>query len=121
MADKIILKGLEFYGYHGVLSEERSLGQRFIIDLELSVSLLEAGITDNLNKTINYAEVFQTVQEIVTGQRYSLIEALAEKIAAVLIKNFPVSGVKVKVRKPQAPIPGIFKYAAVEIYREAHK
>jgi len=119
MWDKILIKGMEFYGYHGVLAEEKRLGQRFIIDLEMYGDLREAGTTDDLRYTINYAEVYQLVEKLVAGGNYDLIEALAEGIAARVIENYPVEGVLVRVKKPQAPIPGKFSWVGVEIYREA--
>ncbi|MHB8172472.1 MAG: dihydroneopterin aldolase [Thermincolia bacterium] len=117
--DKILLKDMEFYGYHGVLPEEKRLGQRFIIDLEMYGDLREAGLTDDLRYTINYAEVYQLVEKLVAGEKFDLIEALAEGIAMRILGNFPVAGVLVRVKKPQAPIPGKFAWVGVEIYREA--
>ena len=57
--DKIILKGMEFYAYHGVMKEEQRLGQRFIVDITMILSLQEAGETEVLSKTVNYAEVYE--------------------------------------------------------------
>lgn len=116
--DRIILRGLEFYGYHGVLPAEKELGQRFQLDLELGLDLRPAGEKDDLGKTVNYAAVFELVQEVTTREKYDLIEALAEKIAGEILSRFPVQTVKVLVRKPQAPIPGKFKFVGVEIFRE---
>lgn len=116
--DRIILKGLEFYAYHGALPEENRLGQRFVIDLEMQLDLREAGMQDDLNMTINYGEVYTLIKEIVTGTRYALIEALAQVIADRVLEKYPVHSVRVRVEKPQAPIPGIFEYAAVEIERQ---
>lgn len=115
--DKIILEGMEFYGYHGTMPEEKSLGQRFILDVELYLDLRPAGISDDLERTVNYARVFETVQSIVCGRSCQLIEALAEAAAKALLEQFPVAEVKVRVKKPQAPIPGRFTWVAVEITR----
>lgn len=117
--DKIILQGMEFYGYHGVLPEENELGQRFFVDLELGLDLKKAGITDDPAHTVSYAEVFEVAREIVEGKSRKLIEAVAEDIAAAVIKRFPVRQVTVKVKKPSAPVPGHFSYMAVEITRHA--
>lgn len=119
--DKIYLEGLEFYGYHGVLAAEQQLGQRFLVDLELKTDLRAAGVADDLNQTVNYAEVYGLVREIVEQERYALIEALAERIAELVLENFNIQKVKVRVHKPQAPIPGIFRNVAVEIKREHEK
>lgn len=116
--DKILLNGLDFYGYHGVFPEETKLGQRFVVDLVLGVELSEAGKTDDLTKTINYADIFQTVKAIVEGHPFKLVEAVAEKIAKDLLDNFPlVQNCTVKLIKPNPPIPGHYSSVAVEIIR----
>ncbi len=116
--DKIILEGMEFYGYHGARPEEKNLGQRFIVDVELFLDLRQAGETDNLEHTVNYAQVFELVQAIVCGRSRQLIESVAESIAGALLEQFPVDEVLVRVKKPQAPLPGTFAWAAVEIGRK---
>jgi len=115
--DKIILQGMEFYGYHGVLPAERSLGQRFIVDLELELDLRPAGESDDLELTINYAGVFELVESVVRGTPRLLIESVAEAIATAVLEQFPVAASTVRVKKPQAPIPGHFTWIAVEIRR----
>ncbi|MGL1891514.1 MAG: dihydroneopterin aldolase [Spirochaetaceae bacterium] len=116
--DKIILKNLKFYGYHGVLPEETKLGQKFIIDIELFSNLKPAGISDDLTKSTSYAEVFESVKKIVEGKPLKLIEALAEKIAETILSEYNlINSLKVKVKKPEAPVPGIYDYFAVEITR----
>ncbi len=117
--DKIIMKDMQFYGYHGVLPEEQRLGQQFLIDVEMYLELKAAGKSDDLTKTISYADVYRQVREIVTGNKYKLIEALAENIAERLIKDFALEKITVRVKKPQAPIAGAFAYMAVEITRTA--
>jgi dihydroneopterin aldolase len=116
--DKIILEGMEFYGYHGTTPEEKSLGQRFVLDVELFLDLQPAGISDNLSRTVNYAQVFEKVQAIVCGRPYQLIEALAEAVAQALLEQFPVAEIMVRVKKPQAPVPGRFTWMAAEIKRK---
>lgn len=119
MKDKIILKGMQFFGYHGVLEEERRLGQRFTVDMELVLDLQPAGQQDDLTLSISYAEVFKTVEAVVTGQPFRLLEALAESISQRVLEQYqPVTEVLVKVEKPGAPIPGNFAYMAVEITRQ---
>ncbi|MCL7027631.1 hypothetical protein MKW94_014290, partial [Papaver nudicaule] len=56
--DKLILRGLMFQGYHGVLPEEKTLGQKFVIDMDAWVDLREAGKTDNLNDSISYVDLY---------------------------------------------------------------
>jgi dUTP pyrophosphatase len=103
--DTIELEGLTFYGYHGAFAEERQLGQRFVVDLRLSLALHEAGRRDDLSLTVDYGKVVQTVKEIVEGPPLRLIEALAEVLAAAVLDEYPlVVEVEVRVAKPSAPI-----------------
>jgi len=116
--DKVILKGMIFHAYHGVLAAEKELGQRFIVDLELSVNLKPAGDNDDLRLTINYAEVYELVKEVMLEDKYDLIETVGEKIAkAALAKDDRIQEIKVLIKKPEVPIPGILDYAAIEIVR----
>ena len=118
MEDKILLNGMEFYGYHGCGEEERRRGQIFTVDAEMSVDLSRSGKSDNLNDTVNYAAVIDEIKQIVTGEPKILIESVAEEIAAVLLNKFPlIESVKIVVSKPAAPIIGTFKSAAVSIVR----
>jgi len=116
--DKIVIKGATFHGYHGVLPEEKTLGQKFILDLELFLSLEACGKTDDLTKTVSYKDVLDAVEKIVTKERFALIEALAENIAQKILKEFPrVREVTVRVHKPGAPLTQVFSDVYVEIKR----
>lgn len=116
--DKIYVNGMEFYGYHGVFPEEKVLGQRFSVDLMVSVDLKKAGETDELEHSVHYGELYQMCKEIVEGAPYKLVEAVAEKIATSVLTGFSlVQEVTVKVIKPDPPIPGHYKSVAVEITR----
>ena len=116
--DKIILKGIQFHGYHGVAEAERQLGQKYEIDLELMTELSAAGKTDDLAHTIDYAQVVQLVVEIGTQQSFQLFEALAETIAAAILARFQIEEVRVAVKKLSPPIEPTLTYAGVEIYRK---
>lgn len=116
--DKIILKDMAFYGYHGLLKEESVLGQKFFIDIEIETDTKEAGMNDDFTKTINYAEVYEITREFTEDKRFNLIEALAENIAAEILNRFNIShSVMVRIRKKEAPVKGIFDYMGVEIRR----
>lgn len=116
--DKILLKNLGFYGYHGVLKEENVIGQKFFVDITLYTALKKAGVSDDVHDTINYALVYDIAKEIVENKRYNLIEAVAEDIAASVLKEFNgVKEIKVRIRKPEAPVAGIYDYFGVEIRR----
>ena len=117
--DYIYLNDLEFYGYHGALPEETKLGQIFRVTVTLACDLKEAGDTDNLEATVNYAEVYEICKEIVEGKPFLLIESVAEKIAGQILRTYTgkVSGCKIHVVKPNPPIPGHYASVAVEITR----
>jgi len=116
--DKIIMDGMEFWGFHGVLTEEQLKGQPFIIDVTLWLDLEKAGNTDNLQETIHYGELYEKIKYIVEKKRFDLIETLAKNIIDIAIKEDGVMRVLVRVKKPHAPIKGKFNYMAVEMERE---
>lgn len=117
--DYIHLNEMEFYGYHGALPEETKLGQRFRLTVSLATNLEEAGKTDNLDKTVNYAEVYERCKEIVEGEPKKLIEAVAEVIAENLLNSYSdkVTGVRVVLIKPDPPIAGHYASVSVDITR----
>jgi len=116
--DKIILKGMRFYGRHGCLAAELELGQWFEVDLELTLDLAPAGKSDDLSDTLNYAELYALVKAAVEGPSFALIEALADRLAGFGFAWPQVERVKVLLKKPQAPLGGPLDYAAVEIERD---
>ncbi len=118
-SDRIILTGLQFYGFHGVNPEERSLGQHFIVDLEAELELSIPAASDRLEDTVSYTQLYRAVKEVMEGEPRNLLEAAAGAIAArVLDRNPQVNGVRVRVQKPRPPIKGsVIESAAVEIYR----
>ncbi|WP_293171174.1 dihydroneopterin aldolase [Oceanithermus sp.] len=115
---KIALVGLEFYGRHGVKPEEGALGARFIVDVELEVAFEGKG--DRLTATVDYAEVHRLVAEVVTRERFYLIEALADHLAERLMAAFPrVERLVVRVHKPHAPLQGVFRDVYAEVTKKA--
>lgn len=116
--DKIILKGIQFHGYHGVVEAERQVGQKYEIDLELITDLSAAGKTDALTRTTDYAQVVQLVIEIGTEQSFQLFEALAETIAEAILVQFQIDEVRITVKKLSPPIEPRLAYAGVEIHRK---
>ncbi len=109
---------MAFYGYHGVLPEETRLGQRFYVDVILELDLKKAGERDDLKETVNYADVYRVCLDIVEGNKYKLIEAVTEKIAETILRQFEkVQACTIKVIKPDPPIPGHYESVAVEITR----
>jgi 7,8-dihydroneopterin aldolase/epimerase/oxygenase len=118
-ADKIILNNMKFFGYHGVLPEEQEKGQNFFIDVEMFTNTKRAGLSDNLEETIHYGEVFEIIEEITINKKFRLIERLAEVISLEILSRYEkIDKIIVRVRKPDAPIKGDFDWAGVEIERD---
>jgi len=109
---KIELHGLELFGYHGVLEEEKEDGQTFWYDVELEVG--EWATTDRLEDAVDYRLVVDAIREV-NERRFELLEALAATVAETLIERFAVARVKVRVRKRPAGMP--VDYSAVTAER----
>ncbi|MCY0875343.1 MAG: dihydroneopterin aldolase [Firmicutes bacterium] len=116
--DTIFMKRMPFYARHGVFVEERHLGQRFVVSLDMTLDLQPAGQTDDLELTVNYGDVYTKVQEVMQGSPCRLLETVAQRIADVLLQTYPaLHSVLVQVEKPGAPIAGIFDTVGVTITR----
>lgn len=117
--DRIILKDLGFYGYHGVFAEEATLGQRFFIDLELGVDLTVPAATDRLSTGISYADIYDVVKAAFEAQRMKLLEALGQNIVDAIFEAFQkVDWVVIRIRKPEAPIAMVRGEAGIELHRQ---
>ncbi|HHJ6929292.1 TPA: dihydroneopterin aldolase [Streptococcus pyogenes] len=117
--DKIVLEGCHFYGYHGAFKEEQTLGQIFLVDLELSVDLQAASLSDQLTDTVHYGMVFDSVRQLVEGEKFILIERLAGAICEQLFNEFPpIEAIKVAIKKENPPIAGHYKAVGIELERQ---
>ncbi len=117
MSDKVFVSGISFYGHHGAREEERILGQRFLVDVELTLDLRPAGGSDDLALTVDYADVVKRVTAIGRTRRFYLLEALAEATAADLLERYRVQEVRVRVMKCAPPLDDCVGSAGVEIVR----
>ncbi|KAF0227733.1 MAG: dihydroneopterin [Beijerinckiaceae bacterium] len=116
--DRISIQRIGVFAYHGVFEEEGRLGQRFYISIDAWLDLADAGRADDLEKSVSYAEITAQVQEIAVGNRYNIIEALAEAIAGELLRNFPrIDEIAVTVEKPNAAVAAILESIFVTITR----
>ena len=118
-SDRIILTGLQFYGFHGANPEERSLGQQFVVDLEAELDLTAPSKSDRLEDTVSYTELYRAVKAVLEGEPCNLLETAAGTIAdKVLVLHPQIDAIRVRVQKPRPPIKGsVIEAAAVEIYR----
>ena len=118
-SDSISLDGITLYGYHGARPEERTLGQRFVVDVDLEADLRNAGATDDLDATVSYSDVYALVAELVEGEPVNLLETLGERIVRAVFERFPqVQRARVRIAKPGVAIAGsVLREAAVTLDR----
>ena len=118
MSDRIFVSGLVIHAHHGVMEHESKVGQRFELDLELSIDLKDAARSDKLVDTVSYSAIVDTACSAFTARSYRLVEAAAGAVADALLAGFAaVSSVQVTVRKPHAPIAAIFADVGVTLVR----
>lgn len=116
--DNIELKGMRFFGYHGVFPEENRLGQQFIVDIKVYMDLSPAGLSDDLEQTVSYPDIYHTIKQIVEGEPFRLIEALTEHIAQSVLAHYTkVIETTVRVTKPNPPFEAFFDGVTTEVTR----
>ncbi|MEJ5927670.1 dihydroneopterin aldolase [Corynebacterium sp. H128] len=122
MADRIELKAVECFGYHGVLAAEKESGQKFFVDATCWLDFAAAAASDDLTQTVNYAELAELIHRIVTGPSRDLIETVAAEIAdAVMTRYDSLHAVEITIHKPAAPIPFPFGDVAVVARRSRRR
>lgn len=117
MVDRISLKNMQFYGYHGAYAAEKELGQPVEVDVDLFGDFSRSSLTDDVELSINYVDVYTIVKDLVEEQEFNLIEALAEAIASQIVSSYDLKQVRVRVRRPLAPVGGLVQSVEVEIVR----
>jgi 7,8-dihydroneopterin aldolase/epimerase/oxygenase len=115
-SDRLLLEGMRFFGHHGDVPAERTLGSRVHVDVELRADLAAAGRTDSLSDTVDYVRAFELVREVVEERQYRLLESVAEAIAEVLLAETVAQEVSVRVAK-EPPIDGQLDRFAVVLQR----
>ena len=116
--DKIIIKDLHIYAYHGVNIEEKIKGQNYYIDITAEADLAKASRSDDIDDTVSYSKMIKRASFAFTAEKYDLIEKAAQEVADILLREFPkLQAVDVTVRKPEAPVKADFGYVAVSIRR----
>ncbi|MGI6038084.1 MAG: dihydroneopterin aldolase [Limnochordia bacterium] len=118
MTDKLRLRNMIFYGYHGAFTAERELGQRFEVDVELEMDSLGISQQDDLELAINYVDIYTMVKDIVEDRTFKLLESLAETIALQILSVYNVEAATVRVRKAYAPIGGLLDCIEAEVRRQ---
>lgn len=120
MADLIRLKDITVFGFYGVSPQEREVGQKIQMDLDLHADLSGACATDSLHDTINYESVYSTVMEVVgSGKRFCLLETLGEAICEAILSGYPVTRVDIRMKKLNLPFPNNLTHVEIHLTREA--
>ena len=118
MSDTIFIRGLVIHAHHGILDYEGEVGQRFVIDLDLTADLSESSRSDRLADTVSYASVVATATAAFKNTTYKLLERAAGAVADAVLAAFPrIIAVKIAVHKPHAPIAAIFDDVGVILTR----
>lgn len=115
--DKVLIKNMVFMGCHGCDDQEKVKQQPFNIDIELYIDLDDSMENDYISSTVDYSAVYALVRNIVEVESFNLIERLASVIIDAIRTKFPIKGIKILIKKPNAPIDGQFDYVGVEIER----
>jgi 7,8-dihydroneopterin aldolase/epimerase/oxygenase len=118
MSDLIFLRGLVMHAHHGVMKHESKFGQRFVVDLELTLDLSKAAASDRLADTISYAAIAEEAERAFTARSFKLLEAAAGALCDAILDGFPrIDEVRVCVHKPHAPMVAIFDDVGVSMIR----
>ena len=120
--DRIHIKNLEVFGNHGVFQEENKLGQKFLINVTAFTHTREAGLNDDLTKSIHYGEMAHFITNFMKEHTYQLIESAAEQTARALLLKFPaMEKITLEILKPWAPVGLPMETVSVEITRGWHR
>lgn len=122
MEDQIIIRDLEIYSNHGVYKEEKVLGQKFLVSAVLYTDTKRAGVSDQIEYSVDYGVVCHRIAEIMEKNTFDLIERAAETIAETLLLEFAlVEKVDIEVKKPWAPVGLPLGSISVKISRGWHR
>ncbi len=119
MKDRLIISGLEFHGHCGITEEEKKAGQRISVDIEIGCDIQTPALSDRLEDALDYAVISHRLAEVGRTEFFQLIEALAERLAEVLMKEFSVKEVTLCLKKLHPPVEPIKNYSAVQIHRSS--
>lgn len=117
--DKILIRDLKIYAYHGVHSEEKENGQTFIFDIDAYADLSTPCMSDRVDDTVSYSQIIAEAERIFTLQKDDLLERAAQRVADGLFERFDrIQSLRIRLKKPEAPIKADFDFVGVEIFRE---
>jgi len=117
MADRLLIEGLALFSHCGVTPEERAVGQRVLVDLDVTLELGAAARHGELDATVDYADLCRQVLDVGGAARHTLLEALAIDLADAVLTRARVRDVRVRITKPHPPIASDVGAFAVEVVR----
>ena len=119
--DCIHIRDLEIWAKHGVYPEENALGQKFVISAALYLHVRRAGLADELELSVDYGAVCHRIKRFMEEHTCKLLEAVAERLAACLLRELPVEKVRIECKKPWAPVGLPLDTVSVEVERGWHR
>jgi dihydroneopterin aldolase len=112
---KLTISNLEYYAYHGVKKEEKKLGGKYQLDIDVHYDSKNAAINDDINYAVNYEEIVYIVSELMLNESYDLIETLANEILNTIFDKFELVVVAtVRIRKMNVPMRRVVKFVEIE-------
>lgn len=115
--DRIELRGLRVQAFCGVLPEEQTRAQPLELDLDVHLDLIAAGASDDLADTVDYGELCELVERVLTSERFALLERAAERVAQLALDDTRVTQVDVAIRKLRPPVAQQLDTTGVRITR----
>ncbi|WP_092871926.1 2-amino-4-hydroxy-6-hydroxymethyldihydropteridine diphosphokinase [Acetitomaculum ruminis] len=120
--DYVNINNLEIFANHGVFPEENFLGQKFLVSAKMGVDIRKAGLSDDLNNTLNYGEICQYITDFMKNNTFKLIETVVERLAEKMLLNFELlKSIELTIKKPWAPIGLPLETASITIKRSWHR
>jgi len=118
MFDKISIHKIQVFAYHGVFPEEKKLGQKFVISVDLMADLSKVCQSDLIEDGICYGEITERIVLFCQNNRFNTLEALGHKLGEnLLFLNKVIESVTIKIEKPNAPIKYLVDHVAVSVTR----
>lgn len=114
--DRVFIEGLEVDTVIGAYDWEREIRQCLRLDLQMAWDNRPAAVDDDLSKALDYAAVSTRIQAFATQAQFILVETFAERLAQVLMDEFGISWIRLKLTKPGA-VPAARGGVGVEIER----
>ncbi|MFR0592972.1 dihydroneopterin aldolase [Limosilactobacillus mucosae] len=116
---RIRINNMKFHTYNGVFAEEKKLGQKLEIDIDMQYPIEKRVLHDDLNETVSYADVYDTIKDFVTTHSFDLIESVANELLKKILADYSMlEKVTLRIRKYSVPIDGVFDNVEIEVAGE---